>query len=684
MRDALGLEKSKLTAHLYKLLLYEKGSFFLPHRDGEKLDGMVATLLVCLPSPHTGGELVVSHEGRRHEIAFTGAASGLELSYAAFYADCEHEVLPVRDGYRLCLSYNLTLARSRRKAGITAPRTGKVIASISKEFRDWPSQGDFQKVAVTLDHHYSQDGLKIDALKGVDRARADVLFDAAEQAGCEAHLALITHWQNGSADGADYEYSYGRGRYSSWSYDDEEEADEGTGYEMGEIYDESLSINHWSDRDGKKISLGEMGLSEDEIVSVQPREAWDLSREEFEGFTGNAGMTLERWYHRAAIIVWPKENHFKVLCDAGTDAAISGLESMVKKLKRARKSDRQQQRTSCLKFATAIIDTWAPRQFSYSSYRDQDPIDRSTFPLLLQELDDPDPICRFLAQVMPQEGEIQVDKSFPKFCKQHGWQTFEDPLTVVTDASSANTILRNATLLQVLCLGRDKNADRIALCRHLAEHAVAALEKIDKHSPKHDWQMKRIDRSTLLASLTKSLISVESTEPLARLIDHTLSQSSKYDLTDVHLKTIFALESWLNRKLSRPDPVVSRWLTHCRTELEQRTAQAPTPPGDFRRPDKLSCRCDDCRELSRFLADAHESVHRFPVRKDRRQHLHQVIDGNGCDLTHVTTRTGSPHTLVCTKTTASYEAACKVYARDQEHLKRLRAIEKKISRKAES
>lgn len=45
----------------------------------------------------------------------TVAAAGHELSYAAFYADCEHEVRPVRSGYRLCLTYNMTLARSRGK-----------------------------------------------------------------------------------------------------------------------------------------------------------------------------------------------------------------------------------------------------------------------------------------------------------------------------------------------------------------------------------------------------------------------------------------------------------------------------------------------------------------------------------------------------------------------------------------
>ena len=59
VEDRLGLPNKTLAAHLYKLLVYEKGGFFLPHRDGEKLDRMVATLVINLPSKHSGGELVI-------------------------------------------------------------------------------------------------------------------------------------------------------------------------------------------------------------------------------------------------------------------------------------------------------------------------------------------------------------------------------------------------------------------------------------------------------------------------------------------------------------------------------------------------------------------------------------------------------------------------------------------------
>ncbi len=149
-------------------------------------------------------------------------------------------------------------------------------------------------------------------------------------------------------------------------------------------------------------------------------------------------------------------------------------------------------------------------------------------------------------------------------------------------------------------------------------------------------------------------------------------------LTDSHLAALFALESWLVGKLAEPHRAISRWLAECRSALESRVAQVPEKPTDYRRPADLACGCSDCSELSSFLANPDESVHRFSVRKERRRHLHQIIQRHKCDLTHVTERRGSPYTLVCTKTTASYKAARQVHERDKKNLIRLKALQKKI------
>jgi len=140
VQSALGLETQKLESHLYKLLLYEKGSFFLAHRDGEKLDRMVATLVVTLPSTHAGGELVVWHEGREEVVDF-GPQSQFQTQFAAFYADCEHEIRPLTRGYRLSLIYNLTLKKARSKTVITAPTSREHIAKTAGHLRQWNSPG---------------------------------------------------------------------------------------------------------------------------------------------------------------------------------------------------------------------------------------------------------------------------------------------------------------------------------------------------------------------------------------------------------------------------------------------------------------------------------------------------------------------------------------------------------------
>jgi predicted 2-oxoglutarate/Fe(II)-dependent dioxygenase YbiX len=85
---------STVSAELYKLLVYDEGSFFVEHRDTEKSAGMFATLVVTLPSLCEGGELVVRHGTQEVSLDLNNA--DLEcIPFAAFYADCVHEVRPV-------------------------------------------------------------------------------------------------------------------------------------------------------------------------------------------------------------------------------------------------------------------------------------------------------------------------------------------------------------------------------------------------------------------------------------------------------------------------------------------------------------------------------------------------------------------------------------------------------------
>jgi hypothetical protein len=735
VQSELGLEKQKLEAHLYKLLLYEPGSFFLAHRDGEKLDRMVATLVIALPSAHKGGELVVRHEGREKIVDF-GPNSQFQTQFAAFYADCEHEIRPVRSGFRLALVYNLTLAKAKRT--ITAPTSGEQIAAAARLLRQWSGQrrthadssdeGAPSKLAVLLDHQYTEAGLTYDALKGTDRAQADALFAAAREAGCDASLALVTYWETGSAESSgDYGYGYGRsGRYSD-EFDDEESGE----YIMDEVIDSSLTAEHFSDADGKPLAFGPIPLDDEEIVSEQALDEGEPDKEEFEGYTGNAGMTLERWYHRAAVLLWPAESRFDVLCEAGVEAAVGGLEQMVRRWKEAPKSEQEQLKQSCLDFARRIIAHWPERKsasgypaaYGDSDFGDEDINDEeydeegfdsegyddegydeedydeededsggddaevggqpdravrndSPRPLLslLEELGDVSLIAAWLRGVLAKDASVDPGKTLGDVCKQHGWATFQDELRELFANTSNETLERHARLLADWSLRKDKNPDRRRLCSELTEQLMSAVERWDPQRARRDWQARVVNRSELLSPLAQAFLVLEEPELLERLVTYVLDRPKEFDLTTVQVPALLSLEPWLKRNLKHGSPPLRRWLKAIADELDSRASHPPQEPVDWRRESATGCNCADCKELSRFLRDPDTKTLRLPLAEQRRRHLHQIIDARKLDTTHVTERRGRPYTLVCTKTKASYERAVQAHEVDLDQRAKIRKL----------
>lgn len=53
-----------------------------------------------------GGQLRVSHKGHETLLDWSNEDAAA-INWAAFYSDCEHEVLEVKSGHRVTLTYNL-------------------------------------------------------------------------------------------------------------------------------------------------------------------------------------------------------------------------------------------------------------------------------------------------------------------------------------------------------------------------------------------------------------------------------------------------------------------------------------------------------------------------------------------------------------------------------------------------
>ena len=160
----LGCRADRLDARLYKLLVYEPGGFFATHRDTEKADGMIATLTISLPVAG-GGELVVRHREREAAIDMN-AEEPSELAFAAFYADCAHEVRPVRKNHRLSLIFNLRVRAGDEDTPRQAPDFSSHADRIAARLTAWRDRPDASdKLVWLLDHDYSEAGLSFDTLK---------------------------------------------------------------------------------------------------------------------------------------------------------------------------------------------------------------------------------------------------------------------------------------------------------------------------------------------------------------------------------------------------------------------------------------------------------------------------------------------------------------------------------------
>ncbi|OCL13928.1 hypothetical protein AOQ84DRAFT_429161 [Glonium stellatum] len=103
-------------AELYKLNIYSGPSGkFQAHVDTPRSDSQFGSLVVCLPCDHEGGELIIRHQGKSLSFDWSNSALGEPavpcVQWAAFYSDCEHEVLEVQSGHRITLTYNLYVSR---------------------------------------------------------------------------------------------------------------------------------------------------------------------------------------------------------------------------------------------------------------------------------------------------------------------------------------------------------------------------------------------------------------------------------------------------------------------------------------------------------------------------------------------------------------------------------------------
>jgi predicted 2-oxoglutarate/Fe(II)-dependent dioxygenase YbiX len=656
-RAASGLGVSDaVEAQFYKLLVYETGGFFIDHRDTEKSPGMFATLTIALPSRSTGGELVVRHAWREARIDMV-SDDPAEARFAAFYADCVHEVRPVGSGCRLTLVYNLI----RKGAGKAPdpPRHEREEKKLTDLLGAWardvadPEAHSPPKLVYPLSHAYTPAELAFASLKGADAAAAGVLARAAAQVCFDVHLALLTIERTTSA-----EYT-GRGRsgWGRWS-----EPDDGD-YEEGEVYEHSQTLSNWKRPDGAACDFGDMPVAEDEFSPADALEGMTPDEQHLHEATGNEGASLERTYRRAALVLWPTAAFLEMLASNGLSVSLPYLKNVVDRWRQGAPDAKVALAEEATALADAMIAQW-PASIGYR--RDDTTTSATPFLELLADIGAGAQIALFLRR--RQAGEDRTKADNPSVIRALTPLVPSERVELIEHLikdSGARFVGASADLLRRANRAWDDLAGRDLKA---AADLLLVFVPSQLNRP-FDPLASRLD-DKFVFDLVSALDGVEPSLAL-RAVEAILSSPKTFGMDSC---LVPALRALIQEPANANAPAVAKLRSACIEHLRARIAKPLAPPADFTRASSLTCSCSNCTELSKFLADPSIASWSLKAPQNLRSHVETTILNSHCDVDTTTERKGSPHRLVVKKNQASYKRLAEQRREDVENLTRIERV----------
>jgi hypothetical protein len=373
--------------------------------------------------------------------------------------------------------------------------------------------------------------------------------------------------------------------------------------------------------------------------------------------SGNEGSTYERSYHRAALVLWRQERAVDVLLQAGVVAALPYLKHLAARGRRAQ--------PEAISVAERILEAWPGpehRWDSYSTFREwPGPAHRTEITVALTKLNAPALLERFLREVITSSYDGSEKSALLAAVSALGDTQAAAVLSGLMSARMPERPNECSELLLAL-------SENPSLCfPEAAEAAVAALEVIgthDKGTETLDWEPEEPQRPLdpqFLDNLLRALQRFKGGTPCGAAAEKIAAHPEIYCPVTLVVPAIARICAGRRQQTAAVNSSVRHLWTSAAEFLLQRSEIPPKPPVDWRLSIELSCSCTDCRELQTFARDPAERLRRFRVKKERRRHLHHMIDRHRLDMTHVTERAGSPQTLVCTKDRRTFIRRMKQY-----------------------
>ncbi len=647
---------TELDAELHSMLVYAKGQFFLPHQDSEKDDDMIGSVVVTLPSSFTGGALVVRH---RDQIATYRSSKG-DVSLVAFYADCRHEIKPIKSGHRVVLTYNLVLRKGAqlRPDLAAASSVDELVAHLHEHFNTpqgasaagAPMADPPNRLVYLLDHEYTQRSRSWTRLKGQDVRSAAMLRAAADKAGCDIALSLAEIHETWDCFEADWRGGrYGGRRYGRWdSWDDDSDWDDAEGaddYTLGDLLEATISIDGAVDVAGRSSEPLAGHVDDGEACWSIPTGDLTPYNFEYEGYQGNYGNTMDRWYRRAVIVLWPRDRAFAVHSEASASWALEELGCL---LKNRDPSEARNRYAMLARFWAVVARDDQSRGCFKKALRVARLLDDPALATMLLAPWRTEAVSHVDAPAVAGLVEAYGDEWAAELL--HRWST-QDRWTIAHAGEARRGWLESLPRISAALVKCGDSG--VTAARLMLRHAWSWLSEAIGHglgigSPSRREEVLR-ELGRPIAAALRSCLVVDAPDVSSDIVE-VLRQDSG-DLVGCQMAML--------RDLAQQEPSVYDWAMpiahHCTSQLQAIVAQPERQADDWSIALTAGCACELCERLAQWLGDRDQRTFEWPLAKDRRAHVHSRIDSAELPVRHLTHRVGRPYSLVLTKTDKLFE-----------------------------
>ena len=622
-RQKLALsDGAKLSAHLHNLLIYGPGQFFKPHRDSEKLDGMVATLVIVLPSPHIGGDLLINHKKDQHRF-ISENLDQTGLNCIAFYADCYHEVEKIKQGYRVALTYNVVLQPSD---GQNQYPENTALEVALKDYFQLPESNQIDtNLIYYFDHSYTEHSLRWDLLKGHDHHHARSFLQAAKKLDLVPYLALVEIHESWTTDG-----------------DDDDPTPE-------DLIENSTCLNFWINEHNQPEAYQRYCVDDDEVCWSTATEDLEPDETEQEGWMGNYGNTVDYWYRRAAIVLWPRQAQIRMDFRLNHDKAMRDV------FKLSKEKNHEQEIIDIINQARSYF-----HQSGHPSKTEQRPFEQYIgLALYIKN----EVTALFILTNYPLDALNQSHaKPLLALQQQYGvtWclSLLEQWKNKSTSSYRDSALIKSLSqLIDALVLaGLD-----IKIMDFLVEYQFKTLVQYNerwKNARPVELKNSFSLRLDILNDIFRASMVLSLTRFTESLIEYIISNIRLYPPTEL---AAFLIQ-WMETVNFQSTSWCASLLTHVTQAIQQELDKGLRSEQDKSINQGLSCKCEYCKDVSAFLQSPSETTKVYSVKQDIRQHITGAFAGLGIPVELTEERKGSPYKLVIKKNENIFQVAHTRYA----------------------